>query len=101
MVKKSTPNQISLSTSEIVLKMGKKGERIYTIKEIRAKDGPQGGSEAESNLKPRWKKTGHRTIRSLEEVLKRKPLFNMSPEDAEKVSEREQKRQRAYGPSSK
>ncbi len=84
-----------LESSEIVLKMGKKGE-IYTTKELREKM----HLKANQKLKAALSKDGTRlvieTLPSLEEILKRKPLFTITPEEAEKISEHEQKRRRIY-----
>jgi bifunctional DNA-binding transcriptional regulator/antitoxin component of YhaV-PrlF toxin-antitoxin module len=75
--------------------MGKKGE-IYTTKELRKKMGLKANQKLKAVLSRDGKKLVIETLPSLEEVLKRKPLFKITPEEAEKISEHEQKRHGIY-----
>ena len=73
---------------EIILKVGSKGE-IYTTKEVREKIGIKAGGrvraiirEGELIIKP---------LPSIEELVKRPKLVKITPEEAEKISEKVQK----------
>ena len=76
--------------------MGKKGE-IYTSKEIRKKMGLKTQQRTKSYSERRWKEAVIQTIPSIEDILRRKPLIKITSEDAEKISEQEQKRMGIYG----
>ena len=85
-----------MSSSEAVLKLGKKGE-IYTSKEIRKKMGLKANQKLRATLSEDGKKLVIQALPSLEEILKRRPLVKMTSEEVEKISEREQKRRGIYG----
>lgn len=89
--------RIKLANSEIVLlKMGKKGE-IYTTKELREKMGLKANQKLRAAISQDGKRLVIETIPSLEEILRRKPVLTITPQEAEEISEREQKRRGAYG----
>ena len=76
--------------------MGKKGE-IYTTKELREKMGLKANQKLRAAISQDGKRLVIETIPSLEEILRRKPVLTITPQEAEEISEREQKRRGAYG----
>ena len=76
--------------SEIILKVGRKGE-IYTVKELREKLGIKPGSRVIARVEEGklviWK------LPSLEELLEN-PLVELTPDEAEKLSEEAQREKR-------
>jgi len=79
--------------SEIVLKVGKRGE-IYTSKEIREKTGIREGGKVRAVVK--GKKLIIEALPSIEETISN-CLMEITPEEAEKLSEEAQKEGGIYG----
>jgi len=82
-----------MKESEIILKVGNKGE-IYTTKEIREKLGIKEGGLVRAVI------DGDRLILEpippLEEIIKN-GIVELTPEEAEKLSEEAQKEEGVYG----
>ena len=79
--------------SEMVLKVGKRGE-IYTTKELRAMAGIKEGGRVRA-----WVEKGRviiEPIPTVDEII-RGPVVRLSPEEAEKLSEEAQREEGVYG----
>ncbi|RLE93044.1 MAG: hypothetical protein DRN04_08480 [Thermoprotei archaeon] len=79
--------------SEVILKVGKKGE-IYTSKEVRRKVGIKEGGKVKAIVEKG--RLIIEPIPTIEEVIK-KHVIELSPEEAEKLSEEIQKEEEIYG----
>ena len=79
--------------SEVVLKVGKKGE-IYTSKELREKTGIRPGGLVKATIKGR--KLIIEPIPGLEDLIK-EAVVELTPEEAEQLSEEAQKEEGVYG----
>ncbi len=79
--------------SETILKVGKKGE-IYTSKEIREKVGIRPGGYVRAVI--REGKLIIEGLPTIEDLLN-EAVIELSPEEAEEVSEEVQKEEGAYG----
>ncbi|MEX2707050.1 MAG: AbrB/MazE/SpoVT family DNA-binding domain-containing protein [Candidatus Freyarchaeota archaeon] len=79
--------------SEVILKVGKRGE-IYTNREIREKSGIKPGGFVKAVV--RDSKLIIEGITSIEEVIKNRVL-ELSPEEAERLSEEAQKERGGFG----
>jgi len=77
----------------VILKVGKKGE-IYTSKEIRQKVGIKEGGRVRAIVEKG--KLIIEPIPTIEEVI-RESIIELSPEEAEKLSEEIQKEEGIYG----
>lgn len=79
--------------SEIILKVGNKGE-IYTNKELREKVGIKEGGIVRAVVKE--DKLIIEAVRTVEDMLLN-PVIEIDPEDAEKLSEELQEEEGVYG----
>ena len=79
--------------SEVVLKVGKKGE-IYTSKELREKTGIKPGGLVRALVEGR--KLIIEPIPSVEDIIK-EVVVELTPEEAEELSEEAQKEEGIYG----
>ena len=79
--------------SEIILKVGKKGE-IYTSKEMREKVGIRPGGYVRAMIKD--SKLIIESLPTIEDLLN-EAVIELSPEEAEEMSEEVQKEEDAYG----
>jgi len=79
--------------SEVVLKVGKKGE-IYTSKELREKTGIRPGGLVRAVVEGR--KLIIEPIPSVEDIIK-EVVVELTPEEAEELSEEAQKEEGIYG----
>ena len=79
--------------SEVVLKVGKKGE-IYTSKELREKTGIRPGGLVKATIKGR--KLIIEPIPGLEDLIK-EAVVELTPKEAEQLSEDAQKEEGVYG----
>ena len=79
--------------SEIVLKVGKKGE-IYTSKELREKTGIRPGGLVRAVVEGR--KLIIESIPSIEDLVK-EAVVELTPEEAERLSEEAQEEEGIYG----
>ena len=79
--------------SEIVLKVGKKGE-IYTTRELRERVGIREGGRVRARIEDG--RVIIEPIPTVEEVI-RSPVVRLSPEEAERLSEEAQKEEDVYG----
>ena len=79
--------------SEVVLKVGKKGE-IYTSKELREKTGIRPGGLVRAVVEGR--KLIIEPIPSMEDIIK-EVVMELTPEEADELSEEAQKEEGIYG----
>jgi len=79
--------------SEVVLKVGKKGE-IYTSKELREKTGIRPGGLVRAVVEGR--KLIIESIPSIEDLVK-EAVAELTPEEAERLSEEAQEEEGIYG----
>ncbi|RLI09809.1 hypothetical protein DRO33_06290 [Candidatus Bathyarchaeota archaeon] len=82
-----------MDMSEVVLKVGKKGE-IYTSKELREKTGIRPGGLVKATIKGR--KLIIEPIPGLEDLIK-EAVVELTPEEAEQLSEEAQREEGVYG----
>ena len=79
--------------SEVVLKVGKKGE-IYTSKELREKTGIRPGGLVKATVEGR--KLIIEPIPGIEDLVK-EAVVELTPEEAERLSEEAQEEEGIYG----
>jgi len=82
-----------MGMSEVVLKVGKKGE-IYTSKELREKTGIRPGGLVRAVVEGR--KLIIEPIPSMEDIIK-EVVMELTPEEADELSEEAQKEEGIYG----
>jgi len=80
--------------SETILKVGKKGE-IYVTKELRKKVGIVEDSFVKVLVKDG--KLIIEPIPRIEDLIKEKKIIELTPQEAEKISEEMQKEENVYG----
>jgi len=79
---------------ELVLKVGRRGE-IYTTKEVRAIVGIKEGGLVRAVVEKG--RLIIEPIPSIEEILREPPLLELTPSEAERISEEAQKEAGVYG----
>jgi bifunctional DNA-binding transcriptional regulator/antitoxin component of YhaV-PrlF toxin-antitoxin module len=80
--------------SESILKVGKRGE-IFTTKELRRRANIRRGSKIKAKVV--GGKVILEPVHSISSLLKRPPLATLTPKQAERLSERIQKKEGVYG----